>query len=144
MCNPVHDAVLYDEGGLREYLEGELAPALADEVPGLRSWPDAPLTVVRVVSRTAGGTAVEDVLDGGRLLVADRRLGEQHPCGCLLMGRLVQVEGEAGWCFAMVPTVVEGECVALEIAVGERAGPDAGRRIELLHDGLHHRAPEQR
>lgn len=132
----VHDALLFDEGGLREYVSRELAPALAEHVPGLLSWSDAPLTVVRVVARAADGTVVEDVLDGVKHLVGDRRLGEQHPVGRLLVGRLTQVEGEATRCFATLPTVIQDECTALELAVGERDGADAGLRLALVHGRL--------
>lgn len=34
-------ALLFDEGSLRAFLELELAPILADKVPGIRSWPNA-------------------------------------------------------------------------------------------------------
>lgn len=129
----VHDALLFDEGGLREYLARGLAPALVDRVPGLTCWSDAPLSVVRVVARTGGGTQVERVLDGRRLLLGDRSLGDQHPAGRVLMGRLVRVEGESSWCFATLPTVVDDECLALELAVAERDGEGAEHRVGLVH-----------
>ncbi len=37
----VHDALLFDEGSLRAFLELQLAPLLADKVPGIEGWPDA-------------------------------------------------------------------------------------------------------
>lgn len=132
----VHDVLLFDEGSLRAFLERELAPALADRVPGIEQWPDAEPRVIRLLARTAGGAMCEDVLSGETLVVGDEHLGDQHPAGRLFHGRLVQVDGDDRHFFAMLPTVVEDECLALELAVAVRDGADAGLRIELLHIGM--------
>jgi hypothetical protein len=132
----VHDALLFDEGSLRAFLELELAPMLADKVPGIQSWPDAAPRVVRLIARSEGGALCEDVLGGGAFVVGDELLGEQHPPGRLFFGRLVQVDGDDRHFFAILPTVLEDECAALELAVAVRDGAAAGLRIELMHSGM--------
>lgn len=132
----VHDALLFDEGSLQAFLDRELAPLLADKVPGLASWPAAPPVVLRLVAPTPRGASCEDVLAGHEFLIGDELLGVQHPAGRLFFGRLVQVEGDDRHFFATLPTVVEDECTALELAVVVRDGADAGQRIELLHSGM--------
>jgi hypothetical protein len=132
----VHDALLFDEGSLRAFLELELAPMLADKVPSLSSWPDAVPRVVRLIGRSERGAECEDVLGGGSFVVGDELLTDQHPPGRLFFGRLVQVDGDDRDYFAMLPTVVEDECAALELAVATRDGAEAGERIELMHAGM--------
>lgn len=129
----VHDALLFDEGSLRAFLELELAPMLADKVPGISSWPDAAPRVVRLVARSERGAVCEDVLDGESFVVGDELLAEQHPPGRLFFGRLVQVDGDERFSFATLPTVVEDECAARELAVAIRDGAEAGERIELQY-----------
>lgn len=132
----VHDALLFDEGSLQAFLELELAPMLADRVPGIRSWPDAALRVVRLIARTERGALCEDVLGDSSFVVGDELLADQHPPGRLFFGRLVQVDGDDRFFFATLPTVLTDECAALELAVAVRDGAPAGLRIELLHSGL--------
>ena len=132
----VHDALLFDEASLRAFLELELAPMLADKVPGLQTWPDAAPRVVRLIDRTTAGALCEDVHGGEPFVVGDELLGEQHPPGRLLFGRLVQVDGDDRQFFAVLPTVVEDECTALELARAVRGGAEAGLRIEVMHSGL--------
>jgi len=132
----VHDALLFDEGSLRAFLELELAPMLAGKVPGIRSWPEAAPRVVRLVARTEHGASCEDVLGDGPFVIGDELLADQHPPGRLFFGRLVQVEGDARCFFATLPTVLTDECAALELAVAVRDGAEAGLRIDLMHGGM--------
>lgn len=129
----VHDALLFDEGGLQEYLLRELAPALSDRVPGLTGWPAAPLVVVRLLGRVGADAECEDVLDGRCYVVGDEQLADQHPAGRLFTGRLVQVDGDDRWYFAMLPTVCEDDGAALDLARGfcDGSGPDV--RIDVQH-----------
>lgn len=129
----VHDSLLFDEGGLEQYLQRELAPGLADRVPGLASWPSAQLAVLRLVGRVGEDADCEDVLTGERFIVGDERLGAQHPSGRLLTGRLVRVDGDDRWFFAMLPTVVEDEAAATELAEAAAAGVPPEARIDIEH-----------
>ena len=135
----VHDALLFDEGSLRAFLELQLAPLLADKVPGIEAWPDAAPLVVRLTARTERGAVCEEVLSGRPYLVGDEHLGDQHPPGRVFFGRLVQVVDDERHFFATIPTVVEDECAALELAVAIRDDADAGLRVELLHSALRDR-----
>lgn len=135
----VHDALLFDEGSLRAFLELQLAPLLADKVHGIEVWPDAAPLVVRLTARTEQGAVCEEVLSGRPYLVGDEHLGDQHPTGRLFFGRLVQIVDDDRHFFATMPTVVEDECAALGLAVAIRDDAEAGLRVELLHSGLRDR-----
>jgi hypothetical protein len=132
----VHDSLLFDEGGLEQYLQRELAPGLADRVPGLASWPSARLAVLRLVLRVGEDADCQDVLTGERFIVGDEWLGAQHPPGRLFAGRLVRVDGDDRWFFAMLPTVVEGEGAATELAEAAAAGAPPEARIDIGHRWL--------
>lgn len=132
----VHDALLFDEGALRTHLTTELAPGLADRTAGIATWPDAPLVVVRLLGRIGKDAEVEDVLDGRLYVVGDEGLADQHPPGRLFTGRLVQVDGDPRWFFAMLPTVCDEADVALELACAVRDGLDADARIDLQHRSM--------
>ncbi len=139
----VHDALLWDEGGLEQYVERDLAPALAARAPGFAGWCSAPLVVVSLLGATPSGDAeCEDVLDGRLFVVGDEHLAEQHPPGRIFTGRLVQVEGDDRWYFAMLPTVCDEVDVALELAQAVLDGADADMRIDLQHRWMR-RAPAQ-
>lgn len=135
----VHDALLFDEGSLRAFLELQLAPLLAQKVPGIQAWPEAAPVVVRLTARTERGARCEEILSGRPYLVGDEHLADQHPSGRIFFGRLVQVVGDDRHFFATLPTVIEDECAALELAVAIRDGAQAGQRVELLHSGLRNR-----
>lgn len=135
----VHDALLFDEGSLRAFLELQLAPLLADKVPGIQAWPEAAPVVVRLTARAERGAVCEEVLSGRSYLVGDEHLGDQHPPGRLFFGRLVQVVGDDRHFFATLPTVIEDDCAALELAVAIRDDAEAGLRVELLHGALRDR-----
>jgi hypothetical protein len=132
----VHDALLWDEGGLATYIERELAPALAARVPGLATWPAATLRVLRLVGERAGDALCEDVHTGEPIVVGDDRLGLQHRPGRLFFGRLVHVEGDARVYFAMKPTMCEDLGTAMAVAAAVADGCEPERRIELLHRSL--------
>jgi hypothetical protein len=139
----VHDALLWDEGGLEQYVERDLAPALAARAPGFAGWSSAPLVAVSLLGATPSGDAeCEDVLDGRLFVVGDEHLAEQHPPGRIFVGRLVQVEGDDRWYFAMLPTVCDEVDVALELAHAVADGADADMRIDLQHRWMR-RAPAQ-
>ncbi len=121
---------------MRAFLELELAPLLVDKVPGIASWPDAAPRVVRLIARTKRGALCEDILSGESVLVGDELLGDQHPPGRLLLGRLVQIGGDERRFFAMLPTVIQDECAALDLAVAVRDAAEAGLRIEVMHRGM--------
>lgn len=135
----VHDVLLFDEASLRAFLELQLAPLLASRVPGIEAWPEAAPIVVRLAARTERGAVCEEILSGRPFLVGDEHLGDQHPPRRLFVGRLVQVAGDDRHFFATLPTVLEDECIALELAVAVRDGAEAGLRVELLHNGLRDR-----
>lgn len=135
----VHDALLFDEGSLRAFLELQLAPMLSDKVPGIQAWPDAPPLLVRLAARTERGAVCEELLSHHRYLVGDEQLGDQHPTGRLFFGRLVQIAEDDRHFFATMPTVIEDECAALELAVAIRDGAEAGMRLGLMHCGLRDR-----
>lgn len=132
----VHDALLWDEGGLAEYIERELAPALAARVPGLATWPDAPLRVLHLLGERAGDAMCEDVHTGEPIVVGDDRLALQHPRGRLFVGRLVHVDGDSRAYFAMKPTMCEDVGTAVAVAAAEADGCEPERRIDLLHQSL--------
>lgn len=132
----VHDALLWDEGGLAAYIERELAPALAARVPGLASWPVAPLRVLRLLGERAGDAVCEDVHTGEPIVVGDDRLGLQHPPGRLFVGRLVHVEGDPRAYFATKPTLCDDVGTAVAVAAAVADGCEPERRIDLLHRSL--------
>jgi hypothetical protein len=132
----VHDALLWDEGGLAEYMDRDLAPALVARVPGLATWPHAPLRVLRLLGERAGDAMCEDVHTGEPIVVGDDRLGQQYPPGRLFVGRLVHVDGDARAYFAMRPTMCEDLGTAVAIAEAVAAGCEPERRIDLLHRSL--------
>ena len=139
----VHDALLWDEGGLEAFAVRELAPALAARVPGVKDWPYAPLVVVSLLGATPSGDAeCEDVLDGRLFVVGDEQLAQQHPPGRIFTGRLVQVDGDDRWFFAMRPTACDQFDVALELARAAADGADADARIDLQHRWMR-RAPAE-
>ena len=47
--------------------------------------------------------------------------------------------GDDRYFFATLPTVIEDESAALELAVALRDGAQAGLRVELLHSGVRDR-----
>jgi hypothetical protein len=132
----VHDALLWDEGGLAEYIERELAPALANRVPGLPTWPGAPLRVLVLLGERAGDAVCQDVHTGEQIIVGDDRLALQHPPGRLFFGRLVHVDGDSRAFFAMKPTMCEDLGTAEAVAAAIAAGCEPEGRIDLLHRTL--------
>lgn len=139
----VHDALLWDEAGLEAFAVRELAPALAARVSGGRDWSSAPPVVVTLLGATPSGDAqCEDVLDGRLFVVGDEQLAHQHPPGRIFTGRLVQVDGDDRWFFAMRPTVCDAVDVAHELARAVADGADADMRIDLQHRWMR-RAPAE-
>jgi hypothetical protein len=105
----VHDVVLFDCQGLAGYLEGPLSPEVKERVPGIESWPDAPLVVVRLVGASPDGrsTLCRDLRTGTEIVVGDEQLAEEHPSGRCFIGRLVQVQDDERAWFAIRPTVLD-------------------------------------
>jgi hypothetical protein len=132
----VHDALLWDEGGLAEYVARDLAPAVADRVPGLATWPDARLRVLCLLGAEGDDAVCEDVLTAERIIIGDDRLAAQHPPGRLFVGRVVRVDGDARQFFAMKPTICEDAMTAIALAELLEAGGDAEERIDLQHRSL--------
>lgn len=132
----VHDALLWDEGGLAEYFDRELAPALAARVPGLATWPEARLRVLCLNRELAGDAICEDIHTGEQVIVGDERLALQHPPGRLFVGRLVAVEGDTRAFFAMKPTMCEDAATAEALAAAIAEGCDPEHRIDLQHRSL--------
>jgi hypothetical protein len=132
----VHDALLWDEGGLAEFLERDLAPAIAARVPGIASWPDARLRVLCLIGPAGENAICEDVLTGERLVVGDHLLAAQHPPGRLFIGRVVGVLGDDRCFFAMKPTIIENLDTALAVADLIAAGGSPEERIDLQHREL--------
>lgn len=132
----VHDALLWDEGGLAEYIDRELAPALAAHVPGLATWPEARLRVLCLDGAQDGDAVCEDIHTGEQVIVGDDRLALQHPPGRLFVGRLVEVEGDPRAYFAMKPTMCEDAETAVALAAAIAEGCDPEHRIDLQHRSL--------
>lgn len=88
---------------------------------------------MRLLGRAGSNAEVEDVLDGRLYVVGDESLADQHPPGRLFTGRLVQIDADPRWFFAMLPTVCDEPDVGLELARAERGEADAEMRIDLQH-----------
>lgn len=129
----VHDALLWDEGGLREYIERDLAPALHSRVPGLAAWPDAQLRVLILVRAQGADAVCADVRTGEEMVIGDAHLAEQHPPGRIFFGRVVAVDGDDRRFFAMLPTICEDADVAVQLAELAADGVEAEGRIDELH-----------
>jgi hypothetical protein len=132
----VHDALLFDDGGLRAFVETRLDASVAGRVPRLADWLDAAPTVVRLERRDDDGLAeCHDLVSGERVLVGDDRLADQHPPGRCFYGRLVCVAGDDIRYFAMKPTVVPEAVLDATVAAVAAEVP-AERRLIAMHRDL--------
>lgn len=132
----VHDALLFDEGGLAVFLEHRLSPDVAARCPGIEAWPDAAPTVLRLEEVGASeDVVVRDLVSGGTTTVGESRLGREHPVGRCFYGRLVRVDGDDVSYFATLPTVVDDVTTARAVRA-LRDGCLAEQRVAVLHSGL--------
>lgn len=131
----IHDALLFDEGGLRIFLDERLSPDVAARVPGLAVWPDVAPTVVRLVAEENGDALCRDLTTGTEVVVGDEGLADDHCAGTNFYGRLVRVDGDDRWFFAMRPTVCD-DLTAGRIAAAIRGGAGPERRLVEAHRSM--------
>jgi hypothetical protein len=132
----VHDVVLFDEEGLRSFLDHRLSDEVAARAPGIAAWPDAAPRIVRLDRVLDGGDGLcRDVVTGVDVVVGEHGLTEDFEPGTNFYGRLVQVDGDDRSFFAMKPTITDDLTAArLAIAIRLNVGPE--RRLIDAHRGL--------
>jgi hypothetical protein len=131
----LHDALLFDEGGLRVFLDDRLSPEVAARAPGLQAWPDVEPSVVRLIEEMNGDALCRDLTTGANVVVGDRGLADENPAGSNFYGRLVRVGGDDRWFFAMRPTICDDLTAGrLAAAIRDAAGPE--RRLIEAHRSL--------
>lgn len=132
MTDPlVHDALLFDLGGLDQYLHGPLARDVAARTPGLPNWPETPLSVVRIAGGGPDGACARSLTDSRRLVVGDEGLAEEQPPGTYLMGRLVSFpDDERAW-FALKPVVLD-DLTATRVAAAITSNMSPQQRLVEL------------
>jgi hypothetical protein len=137
----VHDALLFDAGGLAAFVEARLDAGLARRVPRFEEWLDARPTVVRLDGRDDDGLArCQELTSGESVVVGDERLADDHPAGTCFYGRLVCVDGGDIRYFATMPTIVPAPVLDATVAALVQDAP-AERRLHEMHRELPRIAP---
>lgn len=131
----IHDALLFDGGGLEAFVEERLSPELAARTPHLDDWLVAGPSIVLLEDYGSNSVLLcRDLVTGDAVHVGDSFHAEEHPLGTCFFGRLVLVgDGDVRY-FLLRPLVIpEAALPEMTEVIKEDAGPERRLVAALEH-----------
>lgn len=131
----IHDLLLFDESGLRAFLDQRLAPHVAQRVPRLPEWTDTAPSLVLLQRRNSDASVTcRDLVTDRTVIVGDTRFSTGFPLGTCFYGRLVPVDHGPTVYYALPPTAIPESAVSsLAAAIRDDEPPELRLRAALAH-----------
>jgi hypothetical protein len=101
--------IVFEEGRLRELVDGIASPYLIDRADHVEDWASAAMGGFRLDSDEGGELQLTDLADGTRVDVLDLGLATEHWPGTHFLGRLVPTSVAPGLMFEWRPLPVDEE-----------------------------------
>ncbi len=127
----VHDACLFDEGGLSGYLECRAAPHIVNRAGAVAEWPHVPPSAFELVGTDNGIDTVLDLSSNRQRRVKDTNVFRGLPPGSVVYGRVGPISEPPGEAFGLQPIQIDRVTGRRLVSV-IRDGGTAEHRLRVL------------
>lgn len=127
----VHDACLFDEGGLAGYLECRAAAHIVERAGPVTEWPHVPPSAFELVGTDHGVDTVLDLSASRQRRVKDTNVFRGLPPGSVVYGRVGPISEHPGEAFGLQPVQID-RVTARRLVSVIRDGGTAEHRLRVL------------
>lgn len=127
----VHDACLFDEGGLAGYLECRAAPHILERAGAVTEWLAVPPSAFELVATGDGVDTVLDLSSSRQRRIKDTNVFRGLPPGSVVYGRVGPIVEQPGEAFGMQPIQID-RVTSRRLTSVTREGGTAEHRLRVL------------